>query len=385
MRKNTIKTPLDIRQRFFSAPVIFAISVALSYSLLTQPAISQNSSSPDAADGDATTGNGGYPRVTALEQQFLGKTYVNDPLATRVSRLETNKFGKPQTGEIVDRLDKLDQFAAPTKVPPGYQSAEDDESVQQPMAGAAGSNSGDSTLEAAKESGDIGNYPRITELEQEFLGKVYKGEVVQDRLARLEDKEFSKEYPEDALCDRVDRLDKKAKPKPKVADDDDGSGQSGGKGSAMSGIGKTLVNMLGGGMLGGGGMGMMGGPMGGMGGMGMPGMGMGMSGGRRRNMQNQQQDNTPVVKAPAASVNPFGPAGEDVKGAENRTATMEKFCFGKENGAKPLEERVAKLEKRLVPWEHSAASKDMNTRVNHLWSMLQAANSNSHKDKEVPQ
>jgi hypothetical protein len=369
MRKNTIKTAVDIRKRSFSAPVLFAISMALTYSLTAQPA--------GAADDDATTSNGGYPRVTALEQQFLGKTYVNDPLATRVSRLETNKFGKPQPGEIVDRLDKLDQFAAPTKVPPGYQSAEDDESMQQPMASAGSSNSGDSTLEAAKESGDIGNYPRITELEQEFLGKVYKGEVVQNRLARLEDKEFNKEYPDDALCDRVDRLDKKAKPRPKVADDDDGSGQSGGKGSAMSGIGKTLVNMLGGG-----GMGMMGGPMGGMG---MP-MGMGMGGGRRRNMQNQQQqDNTPVVKAPTAPVNPFGPAGEDVKGAENRTATMEKFCFGKENGSKPLEERVAKLEKRLVPWEHNAASKDMTTRVNHLWSLLQAANSTSHKDKEVPQ
>jgi hypothetical protein len=378
MRKNTIKTSVDNQKRSFSAPVLFAIAVAISFSLLTRAASA-------ADDDDATTGNGGYPRVTALEQQFLGKTYVNDPLATRVSRLETNKFGKPQPGEIVDRLDKLDQFAAPTKVPPGYQSAEDDETVQQPMASADGSNSGDSALEAAKESGDIGNYPRITELEQEFLGQVYKGEVVQNRLARLEDKEFSKEYPEDALCDRVDRLDKKAKPRPKVADDDDGSGQSSGKGSAMSGIGKTLVNMLGGGMgggmLGGGGMGMMGGPMGGMG---MPGMGMGMGGGRRRNMQNQQ-DNTPVVKAPTAPVNPFGPAGEDVKGAENRTATMEKFCFGKENGSKPLEERVAKLEKRLVPWEHNAASKDMNTRVNHLWSMLQAANSTSHKDKEVPQ
>jgi hypothetical protein len=384
MRKNTIKTQVDSRKRSFTAPVLFAVSLALSSSLTAQPVFSQNQAPLAAVDGDATTGNGGYPRVTALEQQFLGKTYVNEPLATRVSRLETNKFGKPQTGEIVDRLDKLDQFAAPPKIPAGYQSAEDDESVQQPMASAGGSTNGDSALEAAKESGDIGNYPRITELEQEFLGKVYKGEVVQNRLARLEDKEFNKEYPDDALCDRVDRLDKKAKPKPKVADDDDGSGQPGGKGSAMSGIGKTLVNMLGGGMgggmLGGGGMGMMGGGPMGMG-MGMPGMGMG--GGRRRNMQNQQPD--PVVKAPTAPINPFGPAGEDVKGAENRTATMEKFCFGKENASKPLEERVSKLEKRLVPWEHNASSKDMNTRVNHLWSMLQAANSTSHKDKEVPQ
>ena len=374
MRKNTVKSIVDCQKKKLLAPALVAFSLALSCSFSVSPAIGQAAS--DASDAP-TAGNGGYPRVTSLEQQFLGKTYVNDPLAARVARLETNKFGKPQPGDIADRLDKLDQFAAPAKVPAGYQSAEDDESSQQPMAGAGGANS---ALEAAKESGDIGNYPRITELEQEFLGKVYKGEVVQNRLARLEDKEFNKEYPEDALCDRVDRLDKKSTNKPKVAQDDEGAGggQSGGKGSAVNGIGKTLLNMfaggMGGGSIGGGGLGLGPGMLGGW----PPGMGPGSL--NRNKQQQTQQANEPAAKVSSAPTNPFGPAGEDVKGAENRTATMEKFCFWQESSSKSLDERVAKLEKRLVPWEHNAASQDMNTRVNHLWSMLQAANSTSHKE-----
>ena len=54
-----------------------------------------------------------YPTVTALEEQILGKSETNLPVAQRISNLETKAFGKPSTSsDLGARVDLLKQYVA---------------------------------------------------------------------------------------------------------------------------------------------------------------------------------------------------------------------------------------------------------------------------------
>jgi len=53
-----------------------------------------------------------YPRVTALEHQMLGQTFVNDPVRQRLERLEKKAFGaNSSTDDLSSRTDALEQYA----------------------------------------------------------------------------------------------------------------------------------------------------------------------------------------------------------------------------------------------------------------------------------
>jgi hypothetical protein len=391
--------------------VVCAISSALSFQV--QKVVAQTPSA-ESSSGDVASytapGYGQYPRVTEIEQQLLGKTYEKDPLATRVARLETKQFGKPSPkDDLADRLDKLDQFVKPKPQPA-------DESID---TGASGSNvaqsgssnsnyannsqgapgapasapgaSGHVSTDAEYSAADYGNYPRVTELEQQFLGTTYVKDPLPVRIARLETKKFGKTTPDDDLCDRIDRLDKLApKQSSRLANNDqDDSSQSAnnsnGSKSRGGGIGRALLGMLGNSL--GGGMGGLGG-MGG-GGMGLAGLGSGLMGnnnmasmmpGLQDDMRkdaaaerNKQGSGGPS-RGPVANISPFSPDAPKIYGTDAKVAAIEKFVLGKEHSELPLEERVAHVEKKLVPYEHHQAGQDVGVRVDHLWSILAAAN-----------
>ncbi len=64
-----------------------------------------------AAAGGATT-SGSYPRVTALEQAILGKTFETDQLKDRLARMEVSAFSKDSSSlALGDRTDALEDFA----------------------------------------------------------------------------------------------------------------------------------------------------------------------------------------------------------------------------------------------------------------------------------
>lgn len=314
--------------------------------------------SSQSTDQKVNPGNGGYPRVTELEQEFLGKTYVDEPLSQRVARLEVKKFGKPSSGDFCDRIDKLDQLSARKPVAPDDDVVTySDSAGGEPAATSTGSNQAGQTAYAPS---DYGSYPRVSEIEKQFLGKTYESDPLQVRVARLETKEYGKTFPDEALSDRVDRLDKKANPRGdrgETANAGSGDGSTSHGGGAMGGLGKALVNILGSTV--GGGPGMFG------------GLGPGMY--SRGGGFNQRQPQ-PVATAPSPPVNPFGPEAPPVSGLENRAGVMEKFVFGREHAELPIDERVKRLEKRLVPWEHNETSADINFRIDHLWKILAAAN-----------
>ena len=408
-----------------------SLTVLVVSALTTQPqaVLAQTASSPGptavgkgAAASYTDLGYGQYPRVTEIEQQLLGKTYEKDPLTTRVTRLETKQFGKasPQD-DLADRLDRLDKFITPkTQMATDDNRDSDDPSGGSPniaratpsansnsSASAVGANgaSGHVSTDSQYSASDYGNYPRVTELEQQFLGTTYVKDPLPVRIARLETKKFGKTTPDAELCDRIDRLDKLANPKQnsRMADSDQDSSSSGGNGnsnsnknSKASSIGRSLLGMLGGAMgggmggLGGMGMGMMGNRMGGVGNGGMGNMMPGVQDDMRADAAKKQQQGGGgsgggLMKAQSAPVSPFSPDAAPVSGTENKLAAIEKFVLGKEHLETPMADRVAHVEKKLVPYEHHQASQDLALRIDHLWSILTAANKPSTKSVAAAQ
>jgi hypothetical protein len=112
----------------------------------------------------------------------------------------------------------------------------------------------------------------------------------------------------------------------------------------------------------------------GMGGMG--GMGRGM--GRGNNDSNQEPDKPPP---PPTKVNPFAPDAMPVDGAKEKTDAMERFIFGHVQSGQKLDKRVARLEKRLVPYEHHKGKEDLQQRVDHLWTIMANANGSTGTGK----
>ncbi len=405
---------------------LLACLVSSVFNLPIQSVVAQ-STAPAGAGGASYTapGYGQYPRVTEIEQQLLGQTYEKDPLAARVARLETKQFGKPSPkDDLADRLDKLDQFVKPKPEP------QDDSAAIEAAQNGGGTNyaggstsgagnsggangatgvtstastggpSGHVSTDAQYSASDYGNYPRVTELEQQFLGTTYVKDPLPVRIARLETKKFGKTSPDDELCDRIDRLDKLApKQSSRMANNDQddsndnssNSNSNNGK-SKGGGFGRALLGMLGnslGGGLGGGGLGGIGG-----GGMGLAGIGNGLMGNNMGAMmpglqddmrkdaaeRNRQQSggsggfSRGPSRGPVANSSPFAADAPPIYGTENKVAAIEKFVLGKEHSELPLEERIAHVEKKLVPYEHNQAGKDVSARVDHLWSILAAAN-----------
>jgi hypothetical protein len=401
------------------------------FSALTLPinsVVAQTTASAGGSGASYTApGYGQYPRVTEFEQQLLGKTYEKDPLAARVARLETKQFGKTSPNDdLADRLDKLDQFVKPKPEPQddsaAYEAAQSGGGGNQASGGAgsaggsggatavggaagatstasAGGPSGHVSTDSQYSESDYGNYPRVTELEQQFLGSTFVKDPLPVRIARLETKKFGKTSPDDELCDRIDRLDKLApKQNSRVANNDqddsnsNNSNNNNSKSSKAGGIGRALLGMLGnslGGGMGGGGLGGIGG-----GGMGMGGLASGLMGNNMGAMMPGLQDDMrkdaaekngrqsggsggssrAASRAPVANSSPFAADAPQIYGMENKVAAIEKFVLGKEHSELPIEERVTHVEKKLVPYEHNQAGKDIGVRVDHLWSILAAAN-----------
>ena len=247
------------------------------------------------ADDDTTNSSGDqpiqnqadYPHVTALEQAILGQTFAVQPLADRLSRMETKAFGKVSTkSDLSDRTDALDDYT--------YNQLH--KNLLQ------ANTNGDTTNAGEGESGqNQADYPHVTALEQAILGQTYVGQPLADRLSRMEVKVFGSASTNTDLGERTDALDKYAQKKlhkqtlkqPAGTDTAIDSAPVGG--GLLSKLEQTIVGMAAGGI--GGGPGMMGGPGTGFGGMGFPGMGNGYSGmgggggGMRRRQAAQQQQN----------------------------------------------------------------------------------------------
>ncbi len=131
--------------------------------IASQPAAPQSAPQPTASRSSSEP----YPTVTALEEQILGKTETNLPVAQRISNLETKAFGKPSTSsDLGARVDLLKQYVA--------QKNGGNENYLT-SSNAVGWAPGNQSLEG-----------EVASMEKEVYGVTYSRDRLTSRLSRLE-------------------------------------------------------------------------------------------------------------------------------------------------------------------------------------------------------
>jgi hypothetical protein len=178
-------------------------------------AVSSAASPDGAAGGQPETVSTLNPDIASLEKRFFDHTYPNEPLDTRLDRLERMVFGEQKTGSDQARMTALllavpaepaassSQTASGSTNATGQSTAATGQTAQQTTPDSDQGDSGASEVA----SGDVGDYPRITQLEQEILGKTFQKEPIQNRLEQLELKAFGKADAKADLSDRTEKLE----------------------------------------------------------------------------------------------------------------------------------------------------------------------------------
>ncbi|MBY0405218.1 MAG: hypothetical protein K2X66_15070, partial [Cyanobacteria bacterium] len=142
---------------------------------------------PDATD---------YPTVTSLERKVFGQDFRQEDISDRLNHLEEKLFGKTaQNLELVDRVDKL--VAASSSLPaPRTQSSHvfPEQGAQYPGNGSVRPSS----------SGDA--HQKVSYLEATLLGHSYSGQLLSERVERMERKAFGSTFGSDSLDTRMNRL-----------------------------------------------------------------------------------------------------------------------------------------------------------------------------------
>ena len=186
---------------------------------IAPPGASQSQTVAPAAE-PALDSPGNYPHITALEAKILGDTYTDQPLTTRLSRLETKVFGAPsKSRDFEERTDAIDRYErarrAPGSMVIGTRPDDDDED----LAAAASTTPRHFQyaepppmprhFESADE--DPGAYVRHEHIEQELAdaqktAPPTKEERTLSRIAWCEQQMFGHAFPEMHLLKRLHQL-----------------------------------------------------------------------------------------------------------------------------------------------------------------------------------
>jgi len=247
-----------------------------------------------------------------MEDKLFGHDYRNDSELVRIDRLEKFVYGDIQNGSEAHRLANLSTVSAEFKAKKATPVAV----AAKPSPLQAAPSPAAQPKPVPSTSFDYNNYPRVAELEKHMLGNTYATDALPERLSRLETKAFGKPSSAADLGQRVDALDA-------YADRHDIYHE------------------------------------------------------RMAPVDELAQQTSPLdiaSRASAAVQNPFlnGAPGPD--DSKDRLSIMEGMVFGHAYDSRSEAERLERLEKKLVPYEHNNAQKDVTTRVNSLWNILKVAN-----------
>lgn len=135
-------------------------------------------------------------QLEALEKKFFQHTYSKDNFEHRLTRIEKFTFGETNKGTNEGRIARITEVIAKDR-------------DFDPTKNAKPKTNTIAKTEAPKEA-VTGSYPHILFLEDELLGKEYKGEAITTRLARLENHTFGKVSHSDDLSSRTDALERYA-------------------------------------------------------------------------------------------------------------------------------------------------------------------------------
>ncbi|HEY9733649.1 MAG TPA: hypothetical protein V6C89_17140 [Drouetiella sp.] len=301
-----------------------------------------------AAAAVAGTANATEAAIAQLEDKLYEHKYPNETDDARLSRIEKFVFGAAQTGTVAERLQRLQNSitsqANAIDKPPAV-NAQSSSSSSQSTAGQSSSASASAPSDAVTVSStfDSANYPRVTELEKDMLNATYVHEPLAQRLSRLEAKAFGAPSKSNDLCERVDNLDEYAETHKIFKNHKDPLNSSTIASSSSAPVSSGRSGIFSNSFLG--------------------------SRSFTGSSDSFDDDNPPA--SPKPPVNPFV---DGVTGTDRRLSAMEEFVYGHNYATKPVQDRLERLEKRLVPYQHNLAQKDVTYRVNNIWNILSVAN-----------
>jgi hypothetical protein len=176
-----------------------------------QPAYGSRSTSEQR--NPAPAGDSDYPTVTALEREIFGRDFLREDVAHRLDRLENRAFGQasPQLG-LSDRVDRLMALypGAAADVARYTHSAGGDSGVSSSIR--------DLPSDSSQLVGGMDAYAKVSALEKKILnGRTYSGELLTQRLDRLETRAYGKTYAGQGVETRVNRLISAYRVTPKAA------------------------------------------------------------------------------------------------------------------------------------------------------------------------
>lgn len=165
-----------------------------------------------ASDLDATAG----AELRLLELKYFDHSFDADDNQERVERLEKLILGESCAGDLSERIKTMaaalqadGESLAPCQ--PDLSSS-DSNSNKAPSSANSKPTAWDAynSGEAGSSYVDRGNYPHISNLEKEILGKTYEGEALSDRLSRMESKAMVASSDSKDFNQRTERLEQYA-------------------------------------------------------------------------------------------------------------------------------------------------------------------------------
>jgi hypothetical protein len=189
------------RSRFLWTQAILWLFILLVFMLSPAKAVSA------AAPSQAQT-------VQALEDALFAVHYDQEPIESRLNRLEQTVFGQPQTGSVEARLAKIQKVLSPNSLGPLSPTAKPSDVASTsgettgkpaPKPVSQGTISHGSRNQSSQPVADATDYPTVTQMEQKVFGKTFQQEDITSRLARLEKQVFNVTQ-NGSLADRVDNL-----------------------------------------------------------------------------------------------------------------------------------------------------------------------------------
>ncbi|MBS2002971.1 MAG: hypothetical protein JST44_15775 [Cyanobacteria bacterium SZAS LIN-5] len=320
----------------FASAAIYSVALAVSFAGLQTGAQASN----QAVSAASPKGNSVQAAIAQLEDKLYEHKYPNESEDQRLTRLEKFVFGAAQTGTPAERMQRLQSsFASEATAIDKVSQAgsQTQNSSGAPSSSSSSSSVGSSPVVTATPAFDGANYPRVTELEKDMLNATYVHEPLPQRLSRLEAKAFGKASNSTDLCARVDDLDEYAETHHIFKDHKDPLNSSTVGSASRPGIFSNSI----------------------LSGRGFPGM------------YDAPDDDNDDSEPPKAPVNPFV---NGVTGTDQKLSAMEEFVYGHNYATRPVQDRLERLEKRLVPYQHNLAQKDVTYRVNNIWNILSVAN-----------
>ena len=124
--------------------------------------------------------------VNSIELQLFNQNYINEPINTRLERIEKSAFGRVYSDNTDQRINRIYQIINNPNI---------SRTITSP----------DTNLNQASEKSAT-DYPAVTQLEIKVFHQAFIRENIYARLNRLEGKVFGTIFATENLADRLDRL-----------------------------------------------------------------------------------------------------------------------------------------------------------------------------------